>query len=95
MYRDGAVPILVPGVCRPLCAQIVDVAAVSLQAAATQVGEEVGLDARECLHACSVETEGVVGADNGMPSIVRAASWTLPTAAWAMRRRGDGFPGGW
>jgi hypothetical protein len=63
MYRDGAVPILVPGVRRPLGAQIMDVAAVSLQAAATQVGEEVGLDAGECLDACSVEAEDVVGAD--------------------------------
>lgn len=56
-----------PGVRGPLGAQSVDVAAVLLQAAATEVGEEVGVDAGERLHACSVEAEDVVGPTARIP----------------------------
>lgn len=63
MYRDGTVPLLVPCAGRPRGAQSVDIAAVLLQATAAQVAEEIGVDSGECLHACSVESEDVVGAD--------------------------------
>ena len=76
-------------------AQIADGAVVPLQAAATQVGGEAGLDAGECICACSVEAEGVVAADDGKPCIVYAASWALPMAAWGIQRRSEGFSFGW